>query len=140
VFGETPSVITTWRKRYGFIVAAAMLLICLGAGPALAGGGTFGDDEEQALIGHPYFGVVKDAKGEPVAGAKVLADLKNGSVVVTTDEDGHFVIRGFALNVDPADVRFMCAKDGYKQTDISKLVQSDAPTAPVEIHCTLARQ
>ena len=123
------------RQLVPFIAA-----IVFAAAPAWAGGGTFGDDEEQELIGHPYFGVVKDSKGSPVMGAKIFAELKSGTVTVTTDEDGHFLIRGFSLNVSPDDVKFSCTKDGYTQTELHKLIQSDTPTAPVEIHCTLAKK
>ncbi len=106
--------------------------------PAWAGGSTFGEDEEQT--GQVYLGYVRDTKGEPVADARVDVKIKLGFFVTRTDDDGHFVVRNVRDDVSPDDVTFECSKDGYKQETYSKHATSDAPTAPVEVTCILAKQ
>ncbi|HEX9465615.1 MAG TPA: carboxypeptidase-like regulatory domain-containing protein [Alphaproteobacteria bacterium] len=116
------------------ILAAALSLL---AGPALAGGGSFGDDEDQGDAGHPYVGFVRDRGGKSIADAKVVIELKNGSVIMRSDDEGHFSIRGFGKEVDPDDVKVSCSKDGYKEFAASKRATSDDEHAPVEVNCIL---
>ncbi len=112
--------------------------VALVAAPALAGGGTFGgDDDTDEPAGHPFVGYVRDGDGNGVPDAKITVDLKNGTVVLRTDGDGHFFVRGFGKNVNPDDVKVACSKDGYTQSAISKQAQSDDPNAPVEVNCVL---
>ncbi|HUL99775.1 MAG TPA: carboxypeptidase-like regulatory domain-containing protein [Mycobacterium sp.] len=107
-------------------------------GQLWAGGSTFGEDEEQT--GQVYLGYVRDTKGEPVAGARIDVKIKRGFFVTRADDDGHFLVRNVRDDVSPDDVSFECSKDGYKQETYSKHATSDAPTAPVEVTCILAKQ
>lgn len=117
-----------------FILAAVLSLLAV---PVLAGGGSFGDDEEQGDAGHPYVGYVRDRGGQAIADAKVTVDLKNGSVILRSDDEGHFSIRGFGKDVDPDDVKISCSKNGYKEFAASKHAASDDEHAPVEVNCIL---
>lgn len=119
--------------RLSLLVAGLALV----AVPAFAGGGVFGDDEMEENAGHPFVGYVRDADGNGVPDAKITVDLKNGTVVLRTDGDGHFFVRGFGKNVDPDDVKVSCSKEGYTQSAVSKQAQSDDPKAPVEVNCIL---
>jgi predicted PhzF superfamily epimerase YddE/YHI9 len=124
--------------RTAGLIAALTLAFAL---PAWAGGSGFGEDEEdQELAGHPYVGFVRDQSGDGIADAKITVEVKAGTVVLRSDEDGHFVLRGLGANVDPETVKVTCVKDGYKLIAASKQAASDQPTAPVEVNCIMAKQ
>lgn len=122
--------------RYSCLIISAALSALLAA-PAWAGGGTFGDDEEQEQVGPKYLGYVRDKSGDAVADAKVTVELKIGTVILRSDQDGHFVMSGFGANVDPEEVKFSCSKEGLKEIGISKHVSGDGATAAVEVNCIL---
>jgi len=125
-------------RHAGLIAVAAVALAALEwTDSAWGGGGTFGDDEEQELAGHRYIGHVRDRSGNVIADAKITVELKVGTVILRSDQDGHFVISGFGANVDPEDVKFTCSKEGLKEIGKSKQVMGDGPTAPVEVNCIL---
>ncbi len=106
--------------------------------PAWAGGNGFAEDDEQEQAGPKYLGYVRDKRGEAVADAKVVVEIKVGTVILRSDQDGHFVLSGFGPNVDPEDVKFACSKEGLTQVGISKHVSGDGATAVVEVNCILA--
>jgi hypothetical protein len=119
--------------------AAAMLSMAMTASAWAGGGEGFGPDEQDEA-GHSYFGYVRDKGGNGVADAKLTVELKSGTVILRTNDEGHFRVNGFGASVQPDDVKFSCSKEGYTQFAFTKQVTSDAPTAPVEVNCILAPQ
>jgi hypothetical protein len=126
----------TRKVRLGL---AALLCMAL-AGPAWAGGGeSFGPDEQEEA-GHPYFGWVKDRDGNAIPDAKLVVEVKAGTVILRTNDEGHFHVTGFGASVSPDDVKFSCSKDGYKEFASTKQVTSAGPTASIEVDCVLVKQ
>ncbi len=118
---------------------ASVLYVAL-IGAAWAGGSdTFGPDEQEDA-GHPYFGWVKDRDGNPIADAKLTVEIKSGTVILRTNDEGHFHVTGFGANVIPEDVKSSCAKDGYTEFAATKQVSCDTPTGSVEADCIMAKQ
>jgi hypothetical protein len=121
---------------------ALMAFLALGA-PAHGGGGSFTDDDETDMqnSGPPFFGYVRDANGDGVDDAKITVTVKNlnSSMILRSDTQGHYFVRGFDKSINPADVAIACSKDGYKETAHARKPTSD-PTTPVEVDCILARQ
>ena len=95
---------------------------------------------EQAEAGHPYFGYVKDRDGKAIPDAKITVELKAGTVILRTNDDGHFHVNGFGASVSPDDVKFSCSKDGYKQYAFTKQATADGPQASIEVDCVMAPQ
>ena len=80
---------------------------------------------------------MRDVEGAGVADAKVTAALKDrGALVTRTDIMGVYKIPGFGKDIDPKDVTISCAKEGYKQANVSVGRISD-PKDPIEIECYL---
>lgn len=118
---------------------AAVLCVALAAVAWAGGGEGFGPDEQEEA-GHPYFGWVKDRDGNPIADAKLTVEIKAGTIILRTNDEGHFHVAGFGASVSPDDVKFTCAKDGYKEFGATKQITSDSPTASVEVDCIMAKQ
>jgi hypothetical protein len=122
-----------WSRLVGMFAAAAF-----GVGAANAGGGAFDDHDDDDSAGQPFFGFVRDRGGAPLSGAKVTVNVAkaNTSLVVRTDQQGHFFIRGFDKSIESDDVAFACSMDGY-----TPFAQARAPAANngVEITCILAK-
>ncbi len=118
------------------------LFLCVGlglAGPALAGGGGFGSDEaDDQDSGPPFFGVIKDKDGKTVADAKITVTIAktNSTLVLRSDSQGHFFVRGFDKTIDPKDVTLSCSKDGYRAAEAVKAPTSGS-SAPIEVICIL---
>lgn len=128
-------------KRGAFSVVAVLASLVLGA-PAHAGGGSFTDDDtDQQSSGPPFFGFVRDSNGDGIDDAKITVTVKNlnSSMIIRSDSQGHYFVRGFDKSINPADVDIACSKDGYKETGHARKPTSD-PTTPVEVDCILARQ
>ena len=106
-----------------------------------AGAEMTGDLEDHHDEGPSYFGFVKDARGAPVADAKVTASIKNGLTLITrTTTTGMYKIGGMSKQVSPNDVTISCAKDGYRQTRIFRRTPPKVdPGKPVETECRLER-
>jgi hypothetical protein len=106
-----------------------------------AGGINFGDeDHDSSDQGPSYFGFVREVGGPGIADAKVTAALKQGGALVTrTDIMGVYKIPGFGKEINPNDVTISCAKDGYKQADVTRRPPSD-PNDPIETECYLQKQ
>jgi hypothetical protein len=121
-------------------VLCAIAASVIAVGPALAGGGVFDDDEDDSA-GQPFFGFVRDRSGSPLSGAKVTVSVpkQNTSLVVRTDQQGQFFIKGFDKSIAADDVEFACSKDGYVA-----FAQARSPTpsanGALEITCILAKQ
>lgn len=111
-------------------------------GRVWAGGVTFDDpDDSEANAGPPFSGFVKDRDGNPVDDAKITVTVKifNSTLILRTDPDGHFLVKGFDKSVDPSDVDISCSKDGYKPYAVSRRPTSSDPTAPIQVDCVLEK-
>jgi hypothetical protein len=120
-------------------VAVVLAAIALAPG-ARAGGGSFGNDEDndQANAGPSFFGFVKDTDGDAVDDAKITVTVKNlnSSMILRADSQGHYFVRGFDKSIDPADVDIQCSKDGYSVARHVRRPPLD-PASPVEVDCIL---
>src|SRR5262252_486535 len=114
-----------------------LAILALGASSAWAGGEMLGDDDD----GPSYFGFVKDARGAPVADAKVTANVKNGvSFITRTTAAGLYKFAGFSKQIKPDDVTISCAKDGYKQSRVLRRpAPKSEPVKAIETECRLER-
>ena len=118
-----------------------LAFFALGAPAAWAGGDLLGDLEDQHDEGPSYFGFVRDARGAPVADAKVTANVKNGVAFITrTTAAGLYKFGGFSKQINPDDVTISCAKEGYKQTRVLRRPPAKAGGAKaIETECRLER-
>jgi len=119
------------------LAAVTLAFACM---PALAGGEMGGADEhpDEGLV---FFGFVKDARGAPIAAAKVTATMKSGNTfIVQTTATGLYRLPTFSKDINPADVVIACAKEGYKQTRVIRRPVAKAnPPKPVETECRMER-
>jgi hypothetical protein len=107
-----------------------------------AGGVTFDSpDDSEADAGPPFSGTVKDRDGNPVEDAKITVTVKvfNSTLILRTDSDGHFLVKGFDKSVDPNDVEISCSKDGYKEYAKSRRPAGSDPKAAIQIDCILQK-
>lgn len=120
---------------------SAFLLASLGFVPAaIAGGEMLGDLDDHHDEGPSYFGFVKDARGAPIADAKVTANVKNGVAFITrTTAAGLYKFAGFSKQIKPDDVTISCAKDGYKQARVLRRPIPKGEVKAVETECRLDR-
>jgi hypothetical protein len=107
---------------------------------AMAGAGESDDDHDDS--GLVVFGFVKDARGAPVANAKVTARVQGGvTFSLTTGAAGSYRFPLFRKDLNPADIVIACSKEGYKQTRVTRrpaAAKADAPK-PIETECRLER-
>jgi len=107
---------------------------------AIAGADLGGPDDihDEGLV---FFGFVRDARGTAVPDAKVTASVKDGITFTTrTGATGSYRFSTFNRQMNPADVVISCAKDGYKQTRVTRRPVAKAdPPKPVETECRLER-
>jgi hypothetical protein len=128
-------------RRAGYGIATMVLALAL-AWEAHAGGGSFGNDEDSDKDSGPsFFGFVKDKDGDAVDDAKITVTVKNlnSSMILRTDSQGHYFVRGFDKSVDPADVEIVCGKDGYREVRHARKPPLD-PGSPIEVDCILEQQ
>jgi hypothetical protein len=107
-----------------------------------AGGVTFDSpDDSDADSGPPFSGYVKDRDGNPVADAKITVTVTvfNSTLILRTESDGHFLVKGFDKSVDPKDVDISCSKDGYTEYAKSRRPQGSDPKAPIQVDCILQK-
>ena len=124
--------------RHATMLACALTL----ASRAWAGGGSFGNDEDDAKNGGPpFFGFVKDQGGAAIDDAKITVTVKNlnSSMILRADSQGHYFVRGFDKSIDPANVDIQCSKDGYTEAQHVRRPALD-PGSPVEVDCILQHQ
>jgi hypothetical protein len=130
-----------FRCVMGFCTAATMLLAA-----ALARAGGDADlvmpQHNPADEGVSFFGIVKDARGTPLADATVTTTVKNGPVImIRSDAAGLFNTGPFARSVVATEVTVACEKDGYAPAKgIPRTVVKPDTKKPVEMLCRLARQ
>ncbi len=131
------------RAAAARITGIAVLALGLAASSgALAGGGSFDSmDDDDVDAGPPFVGDVKDSKGNPIAEAKVSVAVKafNSSLVLRTDDQGHFHVKGFDKSVDPEGVEISCSMEGYKPYALSRQPTGTDPKSPIEIVCLLEK-
>lgn len=116
-------------------------ILALAAAPgARAGGGGFGSDEDDNSqdAGPTFYGFVKTSDGDVVDDVKITVTVKslNSSIIVRSDSQGHFMVRGFDKSVNPADVDVACSKDGFKEVQHLRKPTLYA-NAPIEVDCIL---
>ncbi len=116
-------------------VALALVSIHARAGANLDGP----DEHDDSTV---VFGFVKDARGAPVANAKVTARVKDGvTFSLQTGATGSYRFPLFSKNVNPADIVIACFREGYKQTRVTRrpgAAKADAPKL-IETECRLER-
>ncbi len=108
----------TTKKFVPVLLAAAMFILCVGAGIVHAS--TYGSVQ----------GRVTDASGQPVAGVK-LSLAGEGSV--TTDKSGAYILDG----IDPGQYQMEATKKGYQDQAITVTITQDVPQ---ELDVTLTPQ
>jgi len=122
---------SSWTRYASIALFAASM-------SAVAGPGESDEDADGGLI---VFGFVKDARGAPVADAKVSAQLKGSGATfyVTTGKTGAYRFPFFNGEVNPADVVIACSKTGYKQSRVTRrpVVKKPDGTIPAETECRL---
>jgi len=114
--------------------ALALLSINAMAGP----GESDGDEHDEGMA---VFGFVKDARGAPVANAKVTARVKDGvTFSLTTGAAGSYRFPLLTQNVNAEDIVIACSKEGYKQTRVTRRPppKGDGPKR-IETECRLER-
>jgi hypothetical protein len=128
----------------GAVLAVAAVALSL---PAFANGGDFFQELSEswganADTGVPYFGVVRDVRGKPIARAMVTATVQEGpdgqAVTIISDNLGHYRIPGLGKEVDPKKVVIECAKAGYRAVQQDRRTLRTMPKAPVEVNCKMA--
>jgi hypothetical protein len=102
-----------------------------------AGGGGFAPDEDDA--GPRFFGFVKDPDNNVIDDAKITVKIKklNITLIVRTDSQGHFRVRGLDSSLDPADIDISCSKDGYRAAAPPRRLPPTSAGAATEVDCTL---
>ena len=132
------------RRAPGSMAVGLALVMTLGAADCGWAGGSGLDEPDNADVGTPFFGIVKDLDnhGRAMPDAKVTASLKGGntSFVMRADAQGHFRFTGFAKDVDPNTVEITCTVEGYKLERTVRRKLSNDPGAPVEVDCLMAKQ
>jgi len=122
------------------VLAACVLTLLLASTPGARAGGDMVGEDDHHDEGPSYFGFVKDARGAPVADAKVTANVKNGIAFITrTTAAGLYKFGGFSKQVKPDDVTISCAKDGYKQARVIRRPLPKGEVKAVETECRLER-
>lgn len=104
-----------------------------------AGGGGFAPDEDDA--GPRFFGFVKDPDNDVVDDAKITVKIKklNITLVLRTDSQGHFRVRGLDQSLDPGEIDISCSKDGYRAVGPPRRLPPTSAGAATEVDCTLER-
>lgn len=120
------------------VIAGIVLALPLAISPARAGGSF--DDDEHPDDGLSYFGFVRDTSGLGVGAAKVTAEIKGGSEVVThTDVVGVYRLPMISKSINPGDITISCAKDGYKQVRVLQRTEPGPGVKAFEVECTLQK-
>jgi hypothetical protein len=118
------------------MLAAALVFISVTAVQVAVFAGGLGDDHGDGTD-TIFFGVVQDARGSAVAGARVNLTYKKMSFVTTTDAIGGYRIA--VPEVDAGQSEISCRKDGYTQSGTNRRPPASAEKAPIEIDCTLKK-
>ena len=125
-------------KSKGLAILAFAALIAFGA--SAHAGGMPDEEDDQQMPSKSIVGFVRDAKGNVIADAKVIASFKTGNtdLITRSDATGHFRIPGFSKEANTDSVNVACSKPGYKQTGaLKRRSASDDAKAPIEIDCQM---
>ncbi len=109
------------------------------AGLAVAGGDDYDAANDTENAGPAYFGFVRDARGSPVADARVVLRPKTGKPVeIKTNAVGLYRSH-VSKEARPDDVAVSCEKAGFKQTRVFRRTPPGSPAMFIETDCTLQR-
>jgi hypothetical protein len=125
-------------KSLAFLVALLFLV------QALAGANRDrGQDEVGPGLddGPSYFGVVRDAAGNPIDDARVTATSRDGLAMVTrSDATGVYKLPGFNKRINADEVKISCTKPGYRQIRVFRHPPPrGGPVKAVETECRLQK-
>lgn len=119
-------------------IGGAALVLSVAALPALAGGNF--EDDDHPDDGLSYYGFVRDTGGLGVGAAKVTAEIKGGSEVVThTDIVGVYRLPMISKDIKPDDITVSCSKDGYTQARVLQRTEPGPGVVAFEVECTLKK-
>jgi hypothetical protein len=123
------------RRGIALGLALGLMLCCVRS--AAAGGGGFAPDEDDE--GPRFFGFVKDTDNNVIDDVKITVKIKklNATLVLRTDSQGHFRVRGFDKSLDPAEIDISCSKDGYREIGPPRRLPPSSAGAATEVDCTL---
>jgi hypothetical protein len=117
-------------------ICGVLLLLCR---PAFAGGDEYDAAKDVQNLGPAYFGFVRDPAGAPIPDAKVMLTPKTGDAVTIKTNVLGLYRSHVRKGVVPDDVSISCAKDGFKQTQISRRSPPGSKDMFIETDCTLQK-
>jgi hypothetical protein len=120
------------------------LLMFISLAHANANGGDFFNELSSSWnnnedIGIPFFGIVKDENNKVISRAMVSASINDNTIVILSDNLGHYKIPGLGKEVDSKKVEINCSKAGYKLLSVDKRYIRSIPNAPVEVNCKMKK-
>jgi hypothetical protein len=126
-------------------LAAALLLLAASFAPGTpvrAGGSDIEqtDDHTDELR---IFGEARDIAGmKPLEGVTIKGTIKGQKLprVSASDVEGRFTLAGFAKDIKPDTIEFVCEKQGYASVDVTTRRMGSKPEDPVAVECLLARE
>lgn len=126
------------RKRLSWVPAVALAASLGISTGAWAGAGSLDEDQEEGV---PFFGFVRDTKGNAIPDARVTAEFKAGgaSLITRSDAAGAYSISAFGAETNPNDVEITCNKDGYRYIETVKRNPTVTAGQPVEADCMLSK-
>ena len=118
-------------------VLVAFLAALFASTGARAGGDEYDAAKDVENLGPAYFGFVRDARGSPLAEARVVLRPKSGAPVeIKTNVLGLYRSH-VRKDVSPDDVEVTCVKDGFKQTRVYRRTPPGSKDMFIETDCTL---
>jgi hypothetical protein len=121
----------------------ALACLVLGASSAWAGGENADlMDEHSEDEGPPYFGFVRDTRGNPLKDAKVSLSFKANNITYTmqTNVLGMYKMRNPNKDARAEDVTVSCVKEGYRQTRAFRRTASVGGKAAIETECQMQKE
>jgi hypothetical protein len=116
------------------VVATAALVLS-----AFAGGDDYDAANDHEGKGPVYYGFVRDHRGSPVAGARVVLKPKTGDVLELKTNVLGLYRSHVSKSVQPDDIAVSCEKTGYKQTGVMRRNAPGSTEMNIETNCTLQR-
>lgn len=123
--------------------ACALVCLTFSAFPAWAGGENADlMDEHSEDEGPPYFGFVRDTRGNPLKDAKVSLSFKKNNITYTmqTNVLGMYKMRNPDKDSRAEDVTVSCTREGYRQTRAFRRSTSVAGKAAIETECQMQKE
>jgi len=131
------------HPRHARVTIVALVGLALVASTHAWPGGTADELADQPMPSKAIVGFVKDADGNSVSDAKVVATFKTGNtdLITRSDATGHFRIPGFNEEASADSVELTCSKSGYRQTaSLKRRSAATSAIAPIEIDCVLTHE